>query len=29
MKLKYYDNHEFIDIENYKRISFEKFKVGW
>lgn len=27
MKLKYYDNQEFINIENYKRIDFEKFQI--
>lgn len=27
MKLKYYSSQEFIEIENYKRISFEKFQV--
>ena len=27
MKLKYYDSQEFIDIENYHRISFEKFCI--
>lgn len=28
MKLKYYDSQEFINIESYQRISFEKFCIS-